>query len=107
MAGLKMETVQRFQDGANADRKQQFAKDLIEALDRAEVKPGQMFSVMAEGALDKLNADWEEKLVNATEAAEEHQAAADELQSLQALIEDWDRGIRTREELLDAIGVRA
>lgn len=102
---MSAETVERFPEGADAERKQKFAKDLIEALDRVGVKPGENFSVMTEDALDKQREEFEDKLQRADERVMEAEAEAEEARSLRELIEDMSRGVRTVDELYNAAGV--
>lgn len=95
------EVVERFPEGADQERKAKFAKDLIEALDKAGVKPGDDFYVMPTRHLDEIHDDCETKAQDLEQRLSNAEADADEYRSLAEAVEDYDRGILTKPELLE------
>lgn len=93
---LKRQTVERFPEGATQEEKSTFAKNLIAALERIEVGPGDGFEVLPTGALDDELARLEEEL-------EEAQAEASDVKELEEWIADVERGIMTFPELLEKV----
>lgn len=100
------ETVERFPQGAGQEVKAGFAKDLMAALDKVNVKPGDDFYVMPSDELDKLKEGYDDEVSKLRDRVHDAEHATDELRALEEAVEDFARGIVTKEELLEKVGVR-
>lgn len=97
------ETVTRFPEGADQNVKAQFAKDLVAALEKCEVKPGQAFEVMSSKSLGDLERDHEATVKALDEELEVAKGRGDDYSSLVELVTDVQRGIRTVDELYEYV----
>ncbi len=89
----RFELVTRFELGADADAKREFARLLVAALDEIGVDSGDAFIVTTEEYLDELKSELEE---NYQEVADADEAIA----GIREIVADYGRGILDREEML-------
>lgn len=97
------ETVERFPAGAGPEVKAGFAKDLMAALDKVNVKPGDEFYVMPSTELDNLKEGYDDEVSKLRDRVYDGERAVDDLNALEEAVEDFDRGILTKDELLKKV----
>jgi hypothetical protein len=93
----RSDEIERFPADADHERRQKFARELVQALDKADIKPGQSFVVTTEDACSEM-----ENEVNARDEQIAHlEFREDGYDGLVQAVEDWERGIITKDELLE------